>query len=364
MSKESVLLSTIEKIAHLGSYEVDLTSGYWTGSDNFIQIFQLPVKERYTQKEFQALVHPEDHDEVMAYFAKCLQNQEDFNYEYRCVLPKGNIIYVLSRSSISYAEDGTPLKVIGVKQDITYRKKAEMHIHTLNELNKRKTQVMGMVAHDLRSPLSQILGLAELMLDQNENNEQIEYLNLISEACLTSNDIITDLIDISELDHSGKNLNRLMYNVNELIQASIQRHRLKLDKKGQSVETHLTEPAQAFVDKSKFSRLIDNLLINAIKFSAKGETIIVRTEQIDSSLLIKIEDRGIGIQQEHIPMLFEDDKSSIQRIGTDGERSTGLGLTIVKQIVDMHDGEIQVDSKENEGTVFTITLHNKPVQIA
>lgn len=360
MASEHSLQAKIERMANLGSYEVDMQSGYWTGSENFIHIFGLPLKDRYTQKDFEDLVHPEDYEDVMRYFATCLEKQMDFNYEYRCIRPDGMIIHVLSRSTIEYEANGTPLRVIGMKQDITARKQAEMHINTLNELNKKKTKVMGMVAHDLRSPLTQIVGLAELLKDQVKEEEHREFLHHIFEACMSANDIITDLIDISEFNDPIKKPNKVLADINELVVNSVNRHRLSVQKKEQEVKTFLANTALAYVDRVKFMRVIDNLLTNAIKFSPKGETISVYTEQKNGNLIVKVKDHGIGIKPDHTPLLFEDDKSIVRREGTEGERSTGLGLTIVKQIIEMHDGDILVDSTEHQGTTFSVILPNKP----
>jgi PAS domain S-box-containing protein len=121
----TILLNESQRIAKIGSYETDLQSRTWVGSDSFIEVFGLPRKEKYTMDEFQAIVHPEDVAEVMAYFDQCLAEKKDFDYEYRCLRPDGQVIYVSSQSKISYGPNGTPLKIVGIKQDITSRKMAE-----------------------------------------------------------------------------------------------------------------------------------------------------------------------------------------------------------------------------------------------
>ncbi|GAB4429056.1 MAG: hypothetical protein Kow0031_09480 [Anaerolineae bacterium] len=125
VSNLTTMLNESQRIAKTGSYETDLLTGTWVGSDSFIEIFGLPHKKKYTVEEFQAIVHPDDFDEVMAYFGHCLANQMNFDYEYRCLRSDGKVIYVSSRSKVYYGPDGTPLKIIGIKQDITERKLAE-----------------------------------------------------------------------------------------------------------------------------------------------------------------------------------------------------------------------------------------------
>src|SRR6478736_7795027 len=122
------LLPIIEQIARIGCYETDMTTGTWTGTSNFISLFGLEKKPVYTVQEFQALVHPDDFEWVMAHFADCLRKKIDFDCEYRCIGKEGETIYVNSRSKVYYREDGTPEKVLGVKQDITLSKMNELRL--------------------------------------------------------------------------------------------------------------------------------------------------------------------------------------------------------------------------------------------
>ncbi|MGM0546518.1 MAG: PAS domain-containing protein, partial [Bacteroidota bacterium] len=193
------LLPKIEKIANLGLYEVNIPSGIWRGSDNFIKIFGLSKKEQYTQEEFQAIVHPEDFEDVMGYYQHCLGLQKDFNYEYRCVRPDGEVICVSSRSKITYSNDGTPQKVVGIKQDISEHKKTERKLQQLNKLIQRKDEILGEVAHDLRAPLAQIMMLA-MFFEHRLKGKDRELFQLLKQTCLTTEDIISELIEIAQLE--------------------------------------------------------------------------------------------------------------------------------------------------------------------
>ena len=193
-----ITLEKIEAIAGLGSYETDLTNGTWRGSRNFIRIFGLPPKDRYTVEEFQALIHPDD-----------------------CVNSLKETIYVSSRSEIIYAPDGTPLKVYGTKQDITERKLAELKLSESYEINERKNAVLKLVAHDLRTPITQIQMLNELMMG-NADGVSREYLNLKNDICSHSETIIAELIEMVELDSDKQRLALEPFDINEIIRNSLQ----------------------------------------------------------------------------------------------------------------------------------------------
>lgn len=347
------LLSQIEEIAKLGIYEVDLTHGVWTGSDQFVKIFGLERKDQYNVAEFQALLHPEDADEVMSYFNNCLQNREDFNYEYRCVRPGGQVIYVSSRSKVQYADDGTPLKVLGIKQDVTTNKLIQLRLNELSELDKKKNEILSVVAHDLRAPISQVLALSGL-LKTCPPSEHDELIQLQRKSCEIAINIINELIEIAQLERDDHHIKKDQTAVNLLIEESIKRFQVMAESKNIAIKTSLCQNSEININSSMASRIIDNLLSNALKFTENNKQIELVTANADNQFLLRIIDQGIGIKRDHIPLLFEKFSKIIRRSGTLGEPSIGLGLSIVKHLVDLHNGTIHVDSEINKGTVVSI----------
>jgi len=180
----------------------------------------LPQKEQYTEEEFQDIVHPEDFDEVMQYYQHCLNHQKNFNYEYRCVRPDGEVICVSSRSKINYGPDGIPEKVIGIKQDITDKKRTEKKLQQLNKLIQRKDKILGEVAHDLGAPLAQIMMIATLFEQKLEGDDR-ELFQLLKQTCLTTEDIITELIEIAQLEKFSSKINESETEINEIINLSL-----------------------------------------------------------------------------------------------------------------------------------------------
>ena len=349
------LLSRIEEIAKLGIYEVDLTRGVWTGSDQFAKIFGLQKKDLYTVAEFQALLHPEDAEDVMTYFRKCLQNKDDFNYEYRCVRPGGEVIYINTRSKIQYSDEGTPLRVLGIKQDVTINKLFQLRLKELNELDKKKNEILSVVAHDLRAPIAQVLALSGL-LKACPASEHGELIQLQTKSCEIALNIINELIEIAQLECDDQEIKKDRIAVNLLIEESITRFQLMAQNKNITIKTSLCQNSEVNINSSMFSRIIDNLLSNALKFTENNKSIEVITENDEDHFLLRVIDQGIGIEREHIPLLFEKFSKIIRRSGTHGEPSTGLGLSIVKHLVDLHNGTIHVESEISKGTAISITF--------
>jgi PAS domain S-box-containing protein len=354
-SRLADLLSVIEEIAKIGSYETDLTTGNWRGSDNFIKIFGLEKKEEYTVYEFQAIVHPDDLDRVMAYFVECLEKQIDFNYEYRCLTRKGDVIYVSSRSKISYDSFGRPLTIHGVKQDITDLKRNEMRLLNLNENNRKKNEVLSVVAHDLKSPIQQLQGLAAIMKCSVDKDHH-DLLTMQEEICNSAKAVIAELIEIAELEDDVYTPIKIKTDMNKLIMQCIKHFEQDARKKNISIKTLFAKRCFAAVNPEKFSRAIENLISNALKFTPENKIVELTTRVSKTSLFIEVADQGIGIEKNDIPFLFEKFSKTIRRRGTNGEQSSGLGLSIVRQIIDLHNGTITVNSQKNIGTTFTIEL--------
>ncbi|MFK7950440.1 MAG: PAS domain-containing sensor histidine kinase [Saprospiraceae bacterium] len=353
------LLKEVEKIANLGSYQTDLTKGTWTGSENFIQIFGLTPQDEYTIEDFQKIVHPEDFQDVMTYFGACLTQQKDFNYEYRCLKTNGTIIHVSSRSHVYYDDDGTPLRIIGIKQDITKQKLREEKLTALNTalklLNAKKNKTLANVAHDLRNPISAIQGLTNLLKSELEA-EQLELLQLQEEALDYTKTIISELLDVANLEKHNQPFKKVKTDLNLLIFKSIQQFQSQAFKKNIEIKTQLASNAIVPLNPNKFSRVIDNLISNAIKFTPQRKSIKIQTTVYQETVILSIKDEGIGIPEQRIPFMFESLPQDLKRAGTAGEKSTGLGLSIVKEIVDLHDASIKIKSKENKGTTFEIKL--------
>ena len=348
------MLKAIEEIANIGYFEVDLQTGRWFFSENLCRILGLTPKESYSLEEFKNLIHPDDHENAVTYFNQSLKNGSRFDYEYRCILPNGNTINMKIKSRIITDANNKPVKVIGINQDISSVNLGKTKLNELKELNKKKNDILGTVAHDLKSPLFSIFGMSEL-LKEKANSDQLDLINYIQEALGTANDIVTGLIEMAQIEEDDELLHCKLSDINKILVSSINHFKIRAEKKQIKIKSDLCDNAIADVDPVKFSRIIDNLLLNAIKFTNEGGDIIISSHRAACGLNITVEDTGIGIDSEVMPELFSK-FSKARRKGTSGEKSTGLGLSIVKELVELHKGKITVESRVNRGTKFTVFI--------
>jgi len=239
-------------------------------------------------------------------------------------------------------------------------KQIERNNHEITKIGQLKTEMLGIVAHDLRSPLNSISALVELSKNTDTSqNERDQYADLILEACDEARNIIRDLILIVK-GESTQGLQLKDVNIN-LFLSQVQQHWSHQMKDGKQILLTLPENIiTAQIDEDKMLRVLDNFIGNAIKFTEEGARIHLQlSAKGKSHTCITVSDNGIGIPDHIQPFLF-DRFSKAGRLGLKGEKSHGLGLNICKQIVEQHNGNIQLESKEGEGTSFHITIPLNP----
>lgn len=232
----------------------------------------------------------------------------------------------------------------------------------LTQLNQEKNRFLGIAAHDLRNPLHAILMLSDFLLDECTEGEQKEFLEEIRSSSTFMARLIDDLLDVAKIESGQVALELAMCDINDLLEATIKRQNLMASRK--QVEINLVgQPLPpALIDISKIEQVLNNLIGNALKFSLPGGQIDVRVRAADERFEIEVQDWGVGIPPEIQSRLFT--AFAKGQTGTAGERSTGLGLVIVKRIVQAHGGEIHVESRLGEGSTFTVQLPIRPKQMA
>lgn len=234
----------------------------------------------------------------------------------------------------------------------------------LNEQYGPSTSLLAVAAHDLKSPINSILGLSNViqMMLKNGNmdlNELARMVNMIKNSCNSALDFTNDLLELSEIESSGDKMRRDKYPLNEFIERFADTHRLITLRKRIKIkiESRLKNSDYLIVNRPKIFRALSNLLSNATKFSQPGDTITLKLEKDHTYTKIHMIDEGVGMSQEILDNLFVKFGKS-KRLGLEGEKSHGLGMSIVKQIIEVHGGEIEVTSKEGAGTTVSLIFLN------
>ncbi len=227
----------------------------------------------------------------------------------------------------------------------------------LRALEKEMSRFIGIVAHDLRSPLANILTagsyLRETLTDIDEDSEVL--LSFIPQQANYMLSLINDLLDVSQLESGTFVLEREIIEVEPFVETIVRPHRSMAETKGIRISLNVTADGCADADPKRLRQVLDNLISNAIKFSPHGSTITITVEREDSKLRFSVEDEGPGISEQEQARLFQYFSRTSAR-PTGNETSTGLGLAIARRVVEAHGGEIGVESAPGQGATFWFTL--------
>ncbi|QWX83006.1 GHKL domain-containing protein [Cellulophaga sp. HaHaR_3_176] len=227
----------------------------------------------------------------------------------------------------------------------------------LEELHREKDGIIGIIAHDLRGPLNNIQGLSQL-LESNENldEKQKTYLSYINKSIKSGNSLITDLLIMSNVNHPEKTIELKDIELSDFIEEWEKSYIKRLEKKDQELRTFIDKkPLILHTDQKLVTRIFDNLMTNAIKFSNKGSKIDLSVNSNNDSIFISFKDYGPGISEADRKKAFKMFQKLTAR-PTDGESSHGLGLAIVKTLAEKLKGSIKIKSELGQGTEFIINL--------
>ncbi|OYU55620.1 MAG: hypothetical protein CFE25_11970 [Chitinophagaceae bacterium BSSC1] len=221
--------------------------------------------------------------------------------------------------------------------------------------NVTKERIMYALAHDLRSPLSNVISITKIMRQQgNLTLEQLKWLDFIESASQNSNALVNELLQSNELLNQPENYESI--DLNKLVEGVVEMAVLKSIEKDLHFEfIKADETCILQLEQLKIQRLFANLINNAIKFSNQSGRVIVTVSKKGQHCLISVKDFGIGISEKNIPLIF-DAFTKAKRRGTQSEPSYGLGLSICKQITEQHGGTISVISELGKGTEFLVSL--------
>jgi two-component system phosphate regulon sensor histidine kinase PhoR len=228
----------------------------------------------------------------------------------------------------------------------------------LKALDRMKTHFVTNVSHELRTPITTIKLYAELM--RRKPKQWKKYLDVLMRETDRQAQLVENILEISRIDAGRLEMKLEPTLVNDLTEISIVSHQILAQEQGLTLEHQLVEPSPvALIDPKRTVQVVNNLLVNAIRYTPEGGKIVVSTskEKADGRLwaMVKVSDTGMGIPEQELPYIFDrffrgEGPQVMQLSGT------GLGLAIVKEIVELHGGQVTVESQVDVGTTFTVRL--------
>lgn len=293
-------------------------------------------------------------DSMSSVILRALDGEKTVDHEMEHELPGGQPITLGITASLLYDKDFAPKGVVFLCRDMTLSRE----VQKLRELDQMKSEFVQMVSHELKTPLTTIVGGAEILkmdLDQL-SPEHAEIVGIIDSGSQRLHALITDLLDLSRLESGDKislEINRI--DLKELISNSINVSRR--EGKHEIEVVYEDELPPLFLDKAKMKQVFDNVIGNAVKYTPEGKPITIKVSRTREDVLVSVKDQGLGIDPKHLPYIF--DKFYRADSSARGIEGTGLGLPIAKHIIELHGGELTVESEPDKGSTFNIVIPTK-----
>ncbi|MEA1961483.1 MAG: HAMP domain-containing sensor histidine kinase [Bacillota bacterium] len=217
-----------------------------------------------------------------------------------------------------------------------------------------KNEFISSISHELRTPLTSIKGWSETLLsgDLNNKEETIQGLEIISDETDRLSSLVEDLLDFSRYQSGGFTLSKSPFNTNDLVQEVLRQFHPGAAEKGINLQFHANNTLpMLYADRNRVKQVLINLMVNALKFTPESGQIEIITDTKDNWVIVTVRDNGSGVSPEDLPRLTEKFFK-----GDSAKSGSGLGLSICKEIVTLHEGELTISSKLGEGTTVTLTL--------
>lgn len=275
----------------------------------------------------------------------------------------GTIMNVVINTKAEFDADGKMIANRSTVFDNTDRKKLETEIKQANErlihLNDEKNSFMAMATHDLKNPLNSISGLISLMShDQSISKDNMELIDMMNATTERMRELIARLLDYNKIEQGKTQINKQPVALNLLINSRLLAFEQEAHKKEIQLSFDKATELTIHSDPDILAQIFDNLISNAIKFSNANTVTTITLGKMDNHIIIEVTDQGPGIPAEELPRLFVP-FTRLSARPTANETSTGLGMSIVKQLVQLLGGAISVDSTVGKGSTFRVALKNE-----
>lgn len=349
--KELLKAKDILKIAmdasEMGSWNIDIESKKVLLSERAKQIYELE-SNKLDLDEAKSLISLENLSFLTSSIRKALHNREAFNVEYQINLkgPKNKIKWLRTAGKAYYNEQGKGVYIAGAVLDITEHKQDEI----------RKNDFIGMVSHELKTPLTALNAYVQLLqfkLKETENEFTTETLNKINVQLKRMSLMIDGFLNVSLLESGKIQLHKVDFDLVELIQIIAEENRVILP--SHFIQVIGADGMIVNADREKIGNVINNLISNAAKYSKKESFIAIKCEKRAGELIVSVEDEGIGIKENNIPKLF-DRFFRVESPVTQTIAGFGVGLYICAEVIERHQGKIWAESRYGEGSTFYFSL--------
>ncbi|MDI1445177.1 ATP-binding protein [Polyangium sp. 6x1] len=307
-------------------------------------------------------IHPEDRPRVGQIFAAAVENRERFHFEYRLRVADGSYRWFLDYGLPRCGKDGDFLGHIGSCTDITERKQAE---ELQAEADRRKDEFLAMLAHELRNPLAPMRMALHIIRARQENAATDRHLQILERQTDNLSRLVDDLLDVSRLTRGKIELRKERLDIVTVVSRAVDATRGLIEGRHHTLTVELPdEPVPVFADAVRLEQVLVNLLTNAAKYTDPGGHITLSARRVGAQVELCVHDDGVGIAPhmlDRVWHIFEQAERTLDR----SQGGLGIGLSIVRRLVEMHGGTVEARSPGlGRGSTFLVRLPLAPAEPA
>ncbi len=364
-------LAEAQEVARLGTCEINFAKKTLTHNEIFFELLDIDDYDdikSYDDEKILKIIYPEDKKRYVDYHKDLFRNKvKKFSIDFRVLDKSRNILYLHSVGKVDYDKNKQPLVMLLTLQDVSWQKQSQNLWKALFSARKSaeiKRQFFANVSHQLRTPLTEVIGMTELLNKTDLKREQKNYLTTLRKSSETLINMISDILDVSKIEAGKMELYPVAYDIRKNIEKMIEALSYIADEKQIELKYFIDNkvPEMLFVDEKRVNQVIFNLISNGLKFTSEGSVSVkVLPDSIkgkELTIRVEVEDTGAGIRKEDHKNLFY----AFQRNNHKTKRSSvgsGLGLYICKNLVNLLEGEIGLESEPGRGSTFWFTFKTK-----
>lgn len=355
--------------ADIGLWFWDLVEEKIISTPKCNEFYEVAPDDILTFESFIKMMHPEDSQRVIAALRDSQINDREYNIEYRVIYSDGRIQSLAASGKTFYDEEKNPVTMTGAVRKITEKEFAAEELARIHDrerealdnaeqANRAKDYFIAFVSHELRSPLNSILGWAKILLTRKvDEPTRQNALETIERSAKTQAKLIEDLVDSARITSGKLRLDLLPINLYEVVNNTFQSHRPTAESRQVNLKFEYDcDTCEVYGDPTRLQQVFTNLLTNALKFTPNGGEILIKLVTDEDFTNVIFEDSGEGISPEFLPRIFQQFTQVDDNVSRD-KSGLGLGLTIVKTLVEKQGGAVKAESEGiGKGAKFTITL--------
>lgn len=360
-------LSEAQQVAHIGSWEWDMTSNALWWSDELHRIYGIEHGSVPTYEVFLSLVHSDDRAMIDGAVRQAMADGRPFAFDHRIVRPDGGVRVLHGEGRVARDSDGRPVRMMGIGHDITERRRADAEREQLireqaarreaEQANRGKDRFLAMLSHELRTPLNAALGWSRLLLQvPNVEERSARAAQAIHRNLLVQSRLVADILDVSRAAAGTLAIEHAPVDIVAVVRAAVETVRGAASARGVSFETTgADDPVIVTGDSQRLEQVVWNLLDNAVKFSPAGAVVNVDVTRQSATVEITVADCGPGIAPVFLPHIFDEFRQADESV-TRAHGGLGLGLAIARHIVVRHGGTIAARNRDAGGAEVSVSL--------